>query len=85
TYSHSERWTDTRVLMAIDAGMNVAMVFDVPKHALPATHLGVRVIDGDLTDYRYGDPSPVIVGLAAKGAAKGTGAEGAFVSIGRAA
>jgi hypothetical protein len=59
------------------------MVFDVPKHALPATHLGIRVIDGDLSDYRYGDPQGVIVGLAAKGAAKGTGAEGAFVKIGR--
>lgn len=85
TYSHSERWTDTRVLMAIDAGHNVAMVFDVPKHQLPATHLGIRVVDGDLSDYRYGDPEGVIVGLAAKGAAKGTGAEGAFVTIGAAA
>lgn len=85
TYSHSERWTDTRILMAIDAGHNVAMVFDVPKHQLPATHLGIRVIDGDLTDYRYGDPEGVIVGLAAKGAAKGMGGEGQFVSIGRAA
>jgi hypothetical protein len=85
TYSHSERWTDTRVLMAIDAGLNVAMVFDCPKHELPARHLGIRVIDGDLTDYRYADPTGVIVGLAAKGAAKGTGADGAFVKIGRAA
>jgi hypothetical protein len=48
-----------------------------------APHLGIRVIDGDLSDYRYGDPQGVIVGLAAKGAAKGTGAEGAFVKIGR--
>jgi hypothetical protein len=61
----------------------VAMVFDVPKHALPATYLGIPVIDGDLTDYRYGDPSGVIVGLAAKGAAKGTGRDGQFVAIGR--
>jgi hypothetical protein len=82
TFSHSERWDDARVLATIAAGGNVAMVFDVPKHNLPETHLGVRVIDGDLSDYRYGDPTGVIVGLAAKGAAKGTGAEGAFVSIG---
>lgn len=82
TYSHSERWTDAMVLDRIAAGQNVAMVFDVPKHNLPATHLGIRVIDGDLTDYRYGDPEGVIVGLAAKGAAKGTGAEGQFVTIG---
>jgi hypothetical protein len=83
TYSHSERWEDQRIIDTVAAGNNVAMVFDVPKHALPSTHLGIRVIDGDLTDYRYGDPSGVIVGLAAKGAAKGTGADGAFVTIGR--
>lgn len=82
TYSHSERWTDPDVTERIAAGHNVAMVFDAPKHELPATHLGVRVIDGDLSDYRYGDPEGVIVGLAAKGAAKGTGADGAFVTIG---
>lgn len=82
TYSHSERWSDSDVLARIAAGENVAMVFDVPKHQLPATHLGVRVIDGDKSDYRYDDPKGVIVGLAAKGAAKGTGASGAFVTIG---
>jgi len=81
TYSHSERWTDADVLTRIAAGQNVAMVFDVPKHALPATYLGVRVIDGDLSDYRYGDDEAVIVGLAAKGAAKGMGGDGAFVTI----
>lgn len=82
TYSHSERWDDARVLATVAEGNNVAMVFDVPKHALPAMYLGIPVIDGDLTDYRYGDPSGVIVGLAAKGAAKGTGAAGQFVTIG---
>lgn len=81
TFSHSERWDDARVLATIAEGHNVAMVFDVPKHDLPATYLGIPVIDGDLSDYRYGDPAGVIVGLAAKGAAKGTGADGAFVSI----
>lgn len=83
TFSHHEHRDDEWVRATVAAGHNVAMVFDVPKHALPATHLGIPVIDGDLTDYRYGDPSGVIVGLAAKGAAKGTGAEGAFVTIGR--
>lgn len=82
TFSHSERWTDDMVRERIAAGQNVAMVFDVPKHALPATYKGMRVIDGDLTDYRYGDPEGVIVGLAAKGAAKGEGAAGeTFVKI----
>ncbi len=79
TFSHSERWTDDDVRRVIAEGHNVAMVFDVPKHALPAMHLGIRVIDGDLSDYRYGDPEGVIVGLAAKGAAKGTGTVGGFV------
>lgn len=82
TFSHSERWSDDDVLRTVREGHNVAMVFDVPKHRLPATHLGIRVIDGDLSDFRYGDPEAVIVGLAAKGAAKGTGADGAFVTIG---
>jgi len=85
TFSHSERHDDQWILDTIAAGHNVAMVFDVPKHALPATHLGVRVIDGDLSDYRYGDPTGVIVGLAAKGAAKGTGGDGTFVTVGKAA
>lgn len=82
TYSHSERWDDARVLATIARGDNVAMVFDRPKHDLPATWLGVPVIDGDLTDYRYGDPRGVIVGLAAKGAAKG-GDGDQFVKIAR--
>lgn len=81
TLSHSERWKAGSVAAAIAQGYNVAMVFDVPKHELPATYNGVRVIDGDLSDYRYDDPSGVIVGLAAKGAAKGTGAEGQFVTL----
>lgn len=86
TYSHTERWTDDDVRRTIAQGHNVAMVFDRPKHDLPATHLGFPVIDGDLTDYRYADPEGVIVGLAAKGAAKAMASgEGQFVSIGRAA
>lgn len=86
TFSHSERWTDADVRMRIAAGQNVAMIFDVPKHELPTEYLGMRVIDGDLSDYRYGDEQGVIVGLAAKGAAKQTGADGAsFVKIGKAA
>lgn len=84
TYSHSERWTDDDVRMRVAAGQNVAMIFDVPKHELPATYLGMRVIDGDVSDFRYGDDTGVIVGLAAKGAAIKTGKDGAsFVKISR--
>lgn len=84
TYSHSERWTDQDIHDRISNGENVAVVFAVAKHNLPATHLGIPVIDGDLSDFRWNDPRGVIVGLAAKGAAKTmpSGA-GQFVSIGR--
>jgi len=70
TYSHNERWVDALVPWFVAQGENVAMVFDTPKHQLPDTHMGLRVIDGDLSDYRYADERGVIVGLAAKGAAK---------------
>ena len=48
-------------------GANVAAVF---SHTLPATYLGYKVVDGDLTDYRPEDGKNVIVGLIAKGPAK---------------
>lgn len=83
TYSHHENRSDEWVRSMVAMGHNVAMVFERPKHDLPATYLGIPVIDGDKSDYRYGDRAGVIVGLAAKGAAKGTGAEGAFVTIAR--
>lgn len=79
TYSHNEQWLDGDVKDYTMAGHNVAMVFDVPKHQLPKTWQGRTVIDGDVDDYRYGDPQGVIVGLAAKGAAKQLEA-GGFVS-----
>jgi hypothetical protein len=70
TYSHSERMSGEMVDTMIDHMLNVAVVFDCHKHDLPATWRGHRVIDGDLSDYRYDDPTGVIVGLAAKGSAK---------------
>lgn len=51
---------------AINAGMNVSMVFD----KLPTEYNGVRVIDADETDLRFLDPKGVICGLKAKGRAK---------------
>ncbi len=83
TYSHSERWTDDDVRRHVAMGHNVAVVFQTPKHDLPVTHLGIKVIDGDVSDFRFDDPIGVIVGLAAKGAAKSmkSGA-GQFVTIG---
>jgi len=51
---------------ALNDGFRVATVF----HALPSRHLGRKVLDGDLTDLRFLDPSPSIIGLKAKGQAR---------------
>ena len=48
--------------------LNVAVVFRVAKHdALPDTWHGRKVIDADLTDLRFLDPSNVVCGLRPKG------------------
>lgn len=62
---------------ALAAGANVAVVFATKKGAaLPASYdIGtgpVPVIDGDAHDLRFMDPKGVIVGLRAKGRAKGS-------------
>jgi hypothetical protein len=55
---------------ALAAGFNVAAVFAVKRgQPLPAEFWGHPVIDGDLSDLRFTDPSGVIVGLRAKGRA----------------
>jgi hypothetical protein len=66
TFSKSE-CNDKQVQQALSYGANVAAVF---SHTLPATYLGYKVVDGDLTDYRPEDGKNVIVGLIAKGPAK---------------
>lgn len=53
--------------VAVDNGMNVAVVF---RHALPSTWNGMLVVNGDDSDVRPFDPDGVIVGLTAKGKAK---------------
>jgi len=57
---------DLDVQAAIQAGLNVAMVFD----KLPDTYMGLPVINADETDLRFLDPRGVICGLKAKGRAK---------------
>lgn len=70
TFSRSES-NEPACLSRLWEGGNVAVVFDTPRHGvLPATWHGYRVIDGDVTDLRYRDPSNVIVGLRAKGTAR---------------
>ena len=63
TFSQSE-WNSRQAQAVLQAGGNVAVVFDgeFPEH-----YLGFDVIDGDKSDVRFLDPSPVVVGLSAKG------------------
>lgn len=53
---------------AIRAGLNVAVVFRA-KCRIPATYLGLPVIDGDRDDLRFLDPKGSVVALYAKGRA----------------
>ena len=63
TVSRKEfRHPDT--LRALQAGLNVAVVFDGP---FPTTFAGHPVIDGDEHDARFLDPKGVVVGLKLKG------------------
>lgn len=60
------------------AGGNVALVFAVKKGMpLPDSYMGYPVINGDETDVRFLDGKGVIVGLHAKGPARGV--ENAFI------
>jgi hypothetical protein len=82
TYSYNERDRDAGIRAALDAGMNVAIVFRTREAVggyietgfWPADEDGreyeVPVIDGDDHDLRFLDPVGVIVGLYAKGNAK---------------
>lgn len=70
TFSLAES-NDAHARAALDAGVNVAAVFDCGKReALPATYMGAPVVDGDTSDLRFLDPTGCIVGLRAKGRAK---------------
>ena len=83
TFSLSES-NDADAMDALDAGYNVAVVFDIKSRGgkLPETfdlkvkdESGVRVkrvpvINADDSDVRFYDPKGVIVGLKAKGDAK---------------
>jgi len=67
TLSYHEGVELASIQSHLDAGHNVAVVFDVPKGALPLQWNGWSVIDGDLHDLRFFDPKGVIVGLIKKG------------------
>lgn len=67
TFSRSES-NDALVQSVMKSGGNVAVVF---RKTLPATWNGAPVVDGDQTDLRFLDGAGVVVGLVAKGKAKG--------------
>ncbi|MGN6820572.1 MAG: GP88 family protein [Sphingomonas sp.] len=67
TFSESEINAED-VAKEMARGLNIASVF--PIKAVPKTHLGRPVIDGDEHDYRPADPAGVIVGLKVKGLGK---------------
>lgn len=71
TFSRSETNGETAVEL-LKAGANVAVVFSTAKAGqLPSKWAGKRVIDGDLHDLRFLDKAGSVVGLRAKGDAKG--------------
>jgi hypothetical protein len=75
---------DKEVEEALDHGVSVAVVFDTkPNLPLPGEWRGYPVIDGDRHDLRFLDKlegeGPFIVGLRAKGKARGKGTETGFV------
>jgi hypothetical protein len=67
TFSRSEG-NEVEARDVLLAGGNVAVVFR--SRPFPSRYLGFPVIDGDLTDLRFLDPTGVVVALSAKGTAK---------------
>lgn len=67
TFSRKES-NEGDVIKALEAGMNVTVVFDIKKtERLPAMYMGKPVISGDESDARFLDPKDVVVGLYIKG------------------
>jgi hypothetical protein len=64
TFSRSER-NDADCRRILAAGHNVAVVFRRPP--FPRSWWGYEVVDGDVHDLRFLDPSPRVIGLRAKG------------------
>jgi hypothetical protein len=84
TFSRSEN-NDKEAMEALKHGVDVAVVFNVKKgEPLPSKWRGYPVIDGDKHDLRFldkeeGGEGPYIVGLRAKGRARGKGSDSGFV------
>ena len=72
TFSRSETAVNhVQCAMAMQAGHNVAIVFNTKKgFELPSHYNGKEVVDGDKNDLRFLDKKNVVVGLRAKGPAR---------------
>jgi hypothetical protein len=69
-YSRSER-NEEQCLDHLAIGGKVSVVFNAKKHELPATWKGYPVVDGDIHDLHFLHPAGSVIGLAAKGSARG--------------
>ena len=67
TFSRSGQ-NDSQCEQVLFRGGNVAVVFATDE--FPETYLGRPVVSGEVSDYRYGDPRNVVIGLKARGAAR---------------
>ena len=63
TYSRKEK-RDPQALTVLNSGKNVAVVFN--HDTLPREYLGHPVEDGDLSDMRWQDKAPRVIGLKMK-------------------
>lgn len=66
TFSRTEKTKPSTIERMIEAGANVAVVFD-DKKEMPLVFMGMKVIDGDDHDRRFEDKTGNIVGLTLKG------------------
>lgn len=71
TFSAKETHDDAWIRGMVSAGHNVAVPVHVkPSESMPDVWRGLPAIDGDVSDWRPGDPSGVVVLLRAKGRAR---------------
>ena len=72
TYSATASTRESTVRRLVGRGDTVTMVFPIGKGApMLREWRGIPVIDGDVSDFRFGDPDGVIVGLRAKAGLRG--------------
>lgn len=69
TYSYSETTSERTFKAIVEAGINIAVVFNTRKgKSLPELFKGMPVIDGDASDLRFRDSKGLVIGLRFKSA-----------------